>query len=452
MLNVLSRILTVSELTTQVRSVLEGQFPIVWVEGQVSNLRRPSSGHQYFTLKDQFSQIRVVLFRSVAQHLPFDLEEGLDVIIRGAVTVYEARGDYQIILERVEPKGIGALQLAFEQLKAKLEGEGLFDHTRKRTLPFFPSPIGIVTSQQGAALYDMLSILRRRCPSIPILIYPVLVQGEEASGQIAEAIRALNARKIVDVIIVGRGGGSLEDLWAFNEEEVVRAIASSIIPVISAVGHETDVTLADLAADVRAPTPSAAAEIVAPSQDELRLQVLQFRNRIIRSVHALLERCQHQAHAVRTSLPDPSLWLLRSGQQVDELETRLGIQMKGFHQRLRVYISHLESRLFGNTLSYKIQSKRELVPQLWMRMAQGLRAIMKVKRQQGEGLITLMHSLSPLTVLTRGYSLVETQDGKTLVQSIKKVAVGDFLYVRLVDGKIKCHVKEVADDSPISIP
>jgi len=262
-------VLTVTELTTQIRLSLEQAFPELWVQGEVSNLRTPSSGHLYFTLKDQTSQIRAVLFRGVANQLRFALRDGLQVIVRGRLNVYEVRGDYQIILEYLEPKGIGALQLAFEQLKEKLEREGLFDSARKRPLPFFPRKVGIVTSPSGAAIQDMLTVMKRRCPVLSVLIYPVAVQGEGAAEQIAEAIAILGRRRDVEVIIVGRGGGSLEDLWCFNEEIVVRAIAESKVPVVSAVGHEIDFTLADFAADYRAPTPSAAAEVVSPVLGDL---------------------------------------------------------------------------------------------------------------------------------------------------------------------------------------
>ncbi len=261
-------LLTVSELTKQIRLNLEQQFRSVWVEGEISNLRCPSSGHHYFTLKDRSSQIRAVLFRSQAERVKFALQDGLEVLVFGRLTVYEPRGDYQLLLDGVEPKGMGALQLAFMQLKAKFEEEGLFHSSRKQSLPAFPERIGVVTSPVGAALHDVLTILSRRWPLAQILIAPVAVQGGAAAGQIAAAIRMFNQLSPqiakVDVLIVGRGGGSIEDLWAFNEEEVVRAIAASDIPIVSAVGHETDVTLADLAADCRAPTPSAAAELVVP--------------------------------------------------------------------------------------------------------------------------------------------------------------------------------------------
>jgi exodeoxyribonuclease VII large subunit len=265
-----SHILTVSQLTDKIKILLEGSFPDIWVEGEISNLSIPQSGHAYFTLKDEQSQIRSVLFRSSQRFLKFTLQHGMQVICRGRLGVYEPRGEYQLILEYIEPKGVGALQLAFEQLKGRLEKEGLFDLEHKKPLPLLPLRIGIITSPTGAAIRDMLRVIKRRHPKMQILIYPVPVQGAEAAPQIIEAIRYFNAEKSIDVMVVGRGGGSLEDLWAFNEEAVARAIYSSTIPVITAVGHETDYTIADFVADLRAPTPSAAAEMVVESEENIR--------------------------------------------------------------------------------------------------------------------------------------------------------------------------------------
>jgi exodeoxyribonuclease VII large subunit len=266
-----THIITVN--SPQIKDLLEGNFPDVWVEGEISNLTVPQSGHAYFTLKDERSQVRVVLFRSSQRYLRFTLQHGLQVICRGRLGVYEPRGEYQLVLEYIEPKGIGALQKAFEELKARLEKEGLFDPDRKRPLPILPRMIGIVTSPTGAAIRDILKVIKRRHPGMGILIYPVPVQGPEAAPAIVEAIAYFNRERNVDVLIVGRGGGSLEDLWAFNEEAVARAILSSAIPVISAVGHETDYTIADFVSDLRAPTPSAAAEMVVESEEGFREQV-----------------------------------------------------------------------------------------------------------------------------------------------------------------------------------
>ena len=444
---VLSHILTVTELTSQVRMALEGQFPVVWVEGEISNLRRPSSGHQYFTLKDQTSQIRVVLFRGVAHLLPFLLEEGLEVIVRGHVTVYEARGEYQLILEAVEPKGVGALQLAFEQLKKKLEDEGLFQQSRKRPLPSFPKKVGVITSRHGAALHDIMSILYRRCPMIPILIHPVLVQGEGAAQQIASAIRMVNQMKDVDVLIVGRGGGGWEDLWSFNEEVVVRAIAESSIPVVSAIGHETDITLADLAADLRAPTPSAAAEIVAPDSGTLDLQVRQLLKRLLKSMQNIVERYRRRVEFAQQAIPDPVFWLYRYGQQVDDLDARLYLVINECHQKFRLQLSSLQSRVLTQSPIHQIHGCRQLIPQLCIRMLQGQRSLLTHKRYQAEVNMTLLQTMSPLTVLSRGYSIVENVEKDKIVNTIKDVAIGDHLRARLHDGKVLCYVEEVYDET-----
>jgi exodeoxyribonuclease VII large subunit len=273
------KIYTVSDLTTEIRTVLEDSFAGVWVEGELSNFRHHSSGHMYFTLKDQESQIRAVMFRQQNRQLKFRPQDGLAILMYGEISVYEPRGEYQIVGEYMEPRGIGALQLAFEQLKERLQAEGLFDDSRKRPIPMLPGRIGVITSPTGAAIRDILQVLRRRFAGVDVLIYPVTVQGDQAAPEIVEAIRELNRRGGLDVLIVARGGGSIEDLWAFNEEVVARAIAASKIPVISAVGHQVDYTIADFVADLRAPTPSAAAELVVSKTDELaqRLDDLQAR-------------------------------------------------------------------------------------------------------------------------------------------------------------------------------
>src|SRR5512143_2338557 len=279
-----THISTVTQLTSQIKTLLEANFPDIWVEGETSNLSIPQSGHAYFTLKDEQSQIRSVLFRSAQRFLKFTLQHGMQVICRGRVSVYEPRGEYQLIVDYIEPKGIGALQLAFEQLKAKLEKEGLFDLDHKRPLPLLPQRIGIITSPTGAAIRDMLRVIKRRHPRMHILIYPVPVQGIEAAPAIVEAIQYFNRDQNVDVMIVGRGGGSLEDLWAFNEEPVAPATSASKIPVISAVGHETDYTISDCVADLRAPTPSAAAEMVVKSEESFREFISSLESSLIKRI------------------------------------------------------------------------------------------------------------------------------------------------------------------------
>lgn len=444
--DVLTPVLTVSELTSQIRSVLETRFPIVWVEGEVSNLRRASSGHHYFTLKDKRSQVRSVLFRGSAQHLRFDLEDGLEVIVAGRLTVYEPRGDYQLILESVEPKGIGALQLAFEQLKEKLAHEGLFDAQRKRPLPFLPRKIGLITSLHGAAIRDMLTILQRRCPIAHILIHPVRVQGEGAADQIADAIHTLSRMKL-DILIVGRGGGSLEDLWCFNEEIVVRAIAESRVPVISAVGHETDVTLADFVADCRAPTPSAAAELVAPPLDELFVRVEQLTSRLLRAIRAGFERILYQLGNLRQALPEPVLWLYRYNQRLDDLETRLLQALKDFQKRSRLLLLGLQAKVHASTPRHQIREDHRVIPQLLKRMIRGLVTSLKEKQHRSELMMNSLHNLSPLGILSRGYSVVETVKERRIVRSHNDVSIGTSVRTRLAEGHLICLVQETKAES-----
>ncbi|MGQ0809922.1 MAG: exodeoxyribonuclease VII large subunit, partial [Nitrospiraceae bacterium] len=329
------RILTISEVSLLIRRSLEEQFADIWIEGEVSNLRAPGSGHLYFTLKDEQSQIRGVLFRSATPHLRFALREGLHVIVRGRVTVYELRGEYQLVVEYVEPKGIGALQLAFEQLKERLAHEGLFDQGRKRPLPLFPRSVGVVTSLTGAAIRDILSVLHRRWPILNILVMPVPVQGEGAAAEIAKAIQLLSASESVDVVIVGRGGGSLEDLWCFNEEVVVRAIAECKAPVVSAVGHETDYTLADFAADYRAATPSVAAEAVAPVLRDTVVRLHQQTERCLRAITMQVALVRMRLGDGESNMRNVRGHLQREAQRLDDLYAKLvfSAQETIFHHR-----------------------------------------------------------------------------------------------------------------------
>jgi exodeoxyribonuclease VII large subunit len=392
-----SHILTITQLTRRIKNLLEGALPDVWVEGEISNLTAPHSGHVYFTLKDDQSQVRAVLFRSSQRHLKFLLEHGMLVICRGRVGVYEPRGEYQIIVEYVEPKGLGALQKAFEMLKARLEREGLFERERKKPLPVLPRRIGIVTSPTGAAVRDILQVIRRRHPRIEILIYPVPVQGADAASAIVEAIGHFNRERSADVLIVGRGGGSLEDLWAFNEEPVARAIAASRIPVISAVGHETDFTIADFAADVRAPTPSAAAEMVIESEEHLRVTVAALHSRLASGMRQLLER--HRAsvdHAVRL-LGDPRRRVEQHVQRVDELFRRLGL---------------------------------------------GLRQHVRRDRERLSSLSAALDHLNPLGILSRGYSVARKLPEGTIVKSAAQVSEGDLLSTSLHEGELISRIEK----------
>lgn len=441
------RILTVSELTALVRARVEADSSDLWVEGEVSNLRTPASGHVYLTLKDHASQVRAVLFRAGALRLRFALKEGLHLVVRGRLTVYEPRGEYQLVLDYVEPKGLGALQLALEQLKERLAREGLFDQSRKRPLPFLPRRVGIVTSLAGAALHDMLTVLRRRCPVTGAVIAPVPVQGEDAAPQIAAAIRALGASGLVDVMIVGRGGGSLEDLWCFNDEAVVRAIAASPVPVVSAVGHEIDYTLADFVADHRAPTPSAAAEAVTPVLDELIEALNDRETRLTLALRARLreerQRCLAAARMLRVRL----FPIDRAAQRLDDLMGRLGdsvVQMLAVWRRRAEACRHA---LDTNSPRVRIRPAMALVPQLAKRIEQRMLAVLALKRQAVRSMAAALESLSPLAILARGYSIVQTVPAGDVVRRARDVSAGDQVSARLADGRLLCEVRKVLPDS-----
>jgi len=392
-----SHILTVTQLTSQIKTLLEEAFPDVWVEGEISNLSIPQSGHAYFTLKDEHAQVRAVMFRSSLRFLKFTLQHGIQVLCRGRLSVYDPRGEYQLILDYIEPKGVGALQLAFEQLKARLEKEGLFDRERKKPLPLLPRRIGIVTSPTGAAIRDMLRVIKRRHPRMHILLYPVPVQGIEASPAIVEAIQYFNRFKNVDVMIVGRGGGSLEDLWAFNEEEVARAIHASQIPIISAVGHETDYTISDFVADLRAPTPSAAAEMVVGSEERLRDTIHSLESRLIGRMEQRIETLRASLRENIRLLGDPRRRLEQFVQRVDELVRR---------------------------------------------MALGLRQHVRRDRARLTSLTAGLDHLNPLGILSRGYSITRKMPEGVILKDAAAVMPGDLISTRLHEGEVLSRVEK----------
>jgi len=396
------QIFTVQQLTGHIKEILENDrwLTNIWIKGEISNYKKATSGHIYFTLKDNHSCIRVVMFRSRARHLQCSPGNGLAVRVRGYVTVYERDGQYQLYAEQVEPDGTGALFAALEKLKQQLAAEGLFEQSKKIALPRFPRYIGIVTSPTGAAVRDMVHILRRRWPQINIILAPVAVQGEAAPREVARALDRLNRLNNVDLIIVGRGGGSLEELWAFNNEMVVRSIAASHIPVISAVGHETDFTLADLAADLRAPTPSAAAELAVPDRDELK--------RLVAMQKARLTRC-------------------------------LGQQIHSYQQRLN-YCA--KSRVLARPVDRLVEQRRQIVDTLERQLSGGTRTITNSLNNRLALLAGRLDALSPLATLARGYSYALDPAGKVL-RDARQVQVGDPVKVHLHLGAIKCMVKEV---------
>ncbi|HWI68929.1 MAG TPA: exodeoxyribonuclease VII large subunit [Nitrospiraceae bacterium] len=441
--------MTVSELTGLLRTSIEEQFSEVWLEGELSNLRAPGSGHVYCTLKDKTSQIRAVLFRSSAVRLRFVLHEGLQVLVRGRLTVYEPRGEYQIVLDRVEPKGVGALQLAFEQLKERLAVEGLFDQERKKSIPAFPRTVGVVTSLTGAAIRDILSVLRRRWPTLHILIVPVQVQGESAGRQIAGALSALNDLGSVDVIIVGRGGGSLEDLWSFNEEIVVRAIAASHVPVVSAVGHEIDVTLADFVADLRAPTPSAAAEAVVPVLAEIveRMRELKVRLGQVMLRHCAFERQRLDA-GIR-GVTDVRLRLQDAAQRTDDVvdRSREIIQQLLTSGRKRLHGAQRDLSSLNPILA--IKQGLATVPQLSKRLEWQMGVVLAQHRHRIHAMLAQLNTLSPLAILGRGYSILQTVPAGQILHRASDVEVGQELEAQLATGRLGCMVTRVCDDSSV---
>ena len=416
-------IYTVSDVSRRIKELVERQFTDIWVEGEVSNFRSSAAGHLYFTLKDNRAQIPAVCFRNAARYLRFKPENGKSFRARGRLTTYEVRGEYQIIVEVLEPVGVGALQQAFDRLKEKLEREGLFDVGRKRPLPPFPSRVGVVTSPKSAALHDLLSVLGRRHNAIDVLVYPTDVQGDKASAQIAEGIDCLGGRPDVDVVIVTRGGGSLEDLWPFNEERVARAIFSCPKPVISAVGHEVDVTMSDLVADLRAPTPSAAAEIVASSKEEL--------------FDRLTSGEKRMASAIRIRLSDLNRFLATKvgsrGFVVAENRIReMSRQVDDWNFRLEQFAT---SGRFFPSRRHRIETADRV-------LSNSVARKVTHARQRLAGLAQAMDALSPLAVLTRGYSICRTSGGE-VVRSVSQVAVDSSVEVRLDEGEFDAKVTAV---------
>jgi exodeoxyribonuclease VII large subunit len=436
-------------LTGLLRTSIEEQFSDILLEGELSNLRAPGSGHVYCTLKDKTSQIRAVLFRSSAVRLRFALQEGLQVIVRGRLTVYGPRGEYQIVLDTVEPKGIGALQLAFEQLKERLAAEGLFDQDRKKSIPAFPLAVGVVTSLTGAAIRDILAVLRRRWPTLHILIAPVQVQGESAGRQIAEALNALNGLSFVDVIIVGRGGGSLEDLWSFNEEIVVRAIAASHVPVVSAIGHEIDATLADFVADLRAPTPSAAAETVVPVWAEI---VERLRELKVRLGQVMLRHCAFEWQRLDAGIrgvTDVRFRLREEVQRTDDMVDRLREMVQQLLTSGRERVHESQRDLSGLNPILGIKQGLATVPQFSKRLEGQMGVILARRRQRIHATLAQLNILSPLAILERGYSILHTVPAGQILHRANDVEVGQELEAQLAIGRLSCLVTRVCDDSPV---
>jgi len=436
------KIFSISELSREIKDLLERQYSDVWVTGEVSNFRPAASGHLYFTLKDATAQLRAVCFRNQARYLKFKPQDGISVIARGHLSVYEARGEYQLYVEYLEPAGLGALQLAFEQLKQKLAAEGLFDTARKKALPVLPRIIGVVTSPTGAVIRDILRVLRRRFRNMNVLLYPVKVQGEGAAEEIVEGVTYFNRERNVDVIIVGRGGGSLEDLWAFNEEVVARAIATSGIPVISAVGHETDFTIADFVADLRAPTPSAAAELVVHRKQDfiaelenrarhmaqmIRLQLSEARQRLTEL------RMHHAFQTVATRIAERA-------QQVDDHVASLERLMRSRLHEARQEWLRASAGVVRYDFRRLLRLKRAAADDREGRFRDALRRFLTERKNRLAQVGTLLKERSPLTVLQRGYSITRDAAGK-IVRDAEVVALGSEISVRLARGQLEATIR-----------
>ncbi|MFZ5764089.1 MAG: exodeoxyribonuclease VII large subunit [Thermodesulfobacteriota bacterium] len=431
---------TVGELTRSIRGLLETEFSFVTVSGEISNLKRPFSGHLYFTLKDSEAQIRVVLFKPQQRYLAAPLQDGIQVICRGRVSVYEPRGEYQIIADFVDSMGTGALQIAFDALKKKLAAEGLFDLARKRRLPFLPERIFLVTSPGGAALHDFLRIAAGRFPGVPIRIYPVRVQGEGAGTEITQTIATVNRREEEGVIVLCRGGGSLEDLWAFNEETVARAIFASRLPVVSAIGHEVDVTIADFVADHRSPTPTAAAKDVLPDRDALRELVDNRQKRLRRALLAKMEQLRRRLAFARQALGDPSSRLAHHRLWLDNIQLSMVAAMATIFHARQAELLDLEKRLARHNPAAYLADRRRALDKETNRLVQLVDLLLERKGRELEKTAALLHAVSPLAVLDRGYAIVSREEDETILRRADQAAEGDLLRIRLRHGTLRSRV------------
>jgi len=436
-------IYTVSSLTEQIKEILEKRFDFIWIEAEISNFRAPSSGHYYMVLKDEYSQIRAVMFRPQARYINFVPEDGMKVIARGRISVYEPRGEYQVIIDYIEPLGVGAMALAFEQLKKKLAAKGIFDEGIKRPLPFLPQHVAVITSPTSAAIRDFLNIALRRFTNLEITIIPVKVQGEGAAEEIIEAIAVANNELDADTIVITRGGGSMEDLWAFNHEDLAYAIRESEIPVVSAVGHEIDITISDLAADLRAPTPSAAAELLVAEKEAIEKDLNDIRERIISSFRYYLNNIEQSINTLKKGLRDPRKGIADSWLRLDELETRLKRQMSAFINDYKSRLKNQVRSLFLHSPIKVIDRHREVVSYRHQLLTHSMERVAEGKRQKLELYSQKIKDLSPYSILDRGYSITRTIHDKKALRSTLKVKTGDRVNITLSDGSLECLVENV---------
>ncbi|HCH2612960.1 TPA: exodeoxyribonuclease VII large subunit [Vibrio parahaemolyticus] len=434
-------IFTVSRLNAEVRLLLENEMGIVWLVGEISNFSAPVSGHWYLTLKDSRAQVKCAMFRGNNRRVTFKPANGNQVLVKARLSLYEPRGDYQLIIESMQPEGDGRLQQEFEELKMKLAAEGLFAQTNKLPLPEHPKRVGIITSKTGAALYDILDVLKRRDPSLPVVIYPTMVQGDNAAIQIAQAIGRANSRNECDVLIVGRGGGSLEDLWCFNNEILARTIAASQIPIISAVGHEVDMTIADFVADVRAPTPSAAAELVSRDNSHKDQSLVAKQHKLASAMRYYLSQQKQQSAQLlhRLERQHPSYQLQRQSQQLDELDMRLRRAMQRFIDTRQQAVERKHHRLQLNSPVKHLAQQKSRLERVEHKLLDAMDRKLLTMRHQLAIAAEKLDTVSPLATLKRGYSITQTEQGK-VVTSADDVKTGDLLVTRLANGEIHSTV------------
>lgn len=439
-------IYSVSDLTDQIKDMLEEKFDFIWIEAEISNFRRPSSGHYYMVFKDGYSQIRAVMFRPQARYINFTPEDGMKIIARGRVSVYQPRGEYQVIIDYLEPLGVGAMAIAFEQLKKKLALKGIFDDNIKRPLPFLPRHVAVITSPTGAAIRDFLNIAHRRFTNLEITIIPVKVQGEGASEEIIEAITIANNELDADTIVLTRGGGSIEDLWAFNHEELAYAIRESKVPIVSAVGHEIDITISDMASDLRAPTPSAAAELLISEKEAIEKDLSDTRERIISSFSYYLSNIEQSINRLKKGMRDPRKNIADSWLRLDELENRLRRQVAAYINDHKNQLKSQGRSLFVNSPMKRIERDREVVRYKHQLLMRSMERVTGENHRKLDLYTQKIKALSPYSILDRGYSITRTILDKRALRSASEAQPGDRVSITLSEGSIECLVENVLKD------
>ena len=440
-------IYSVSRLNREARSLLEGSFPLLWVEGEISNLSRPGSGHWYFTLKDEAAQVRCAMFRNRNINLRFTPDNGMHILLRARISLYEARGEYQIIAEHMEEAGDGALRRAFELLKQRLQTEGLFSPEHKKPLPIFPKQIGVITSATGAAVRDILTTIKRRFPALPVIVYPVAVQGAGSAEQIAKMITIAGHRNECDILILARGGGSLEDLWAFNEEIVARAIYQCPLPIVTGIGHEIDFTIADFVSDQRAPTPTAAAELVTPNQYELLNRLQQQTARLQHLLQSRLQRTSEKLHWLSRHIQHPGRRVQDWSQRLDEANTRLINAMNHKLRHSQSHVAQLRTQLQVNNPVLRLQSYQKQLGYLRLRSTTAISHVIERKSHTLTNLAHTLDTVSPLATLHRGYAIVTRNADKRILRSVTQTHTGELIRARLAQGQLVCKVETIENDT-----